>query len=60
MFLGGVFMGINQSIGCTVKDCRYHAESNEYCVLEKIKVVNHSDPAVTVECTDCGSFESKK
>lgn len=57
--LGGVFMEINQSIGCTVKDCRYHAQSKEYCSLEKIQVVNHHSPAETKECTDCGSFESR-
>ncbi|TDT52069.1 DUF1540 domain-containing protein [Fonticella tunisiensis] len=48
---------INQSIGCNVTECKYHAKSDEYCSLPHIKVVHHHHPAKTVECTDCGSFE---
>lgn len=50
----------NQSIGCTVRDCKYHAQSQQNCTLDKIQVINHHDPAVTKESTDCGSFESRK
>lgn len=52
-------MKTNNSIGCTVKDCVYNAQSSSYCTLDQIKVVNHHNPATTVECTDCGSFESR-
>lgn len=51
---------INKSIGCTVHDCRYHAQNEDYCTLNAIQVVNHQTPATTKENTDCGSFESRR
>lgn len=56
----GTMDNTNSSIGCTVKDCMYHAQTDQYCTLSKIQVVNHHDPAVTKESTDCGSFEAKR
>jgi hypothetical protein len=50
---------VNKSIGCNVSECKYHAKDAEYCSLDHIKVVHHHHPANTVECTDCGSFESE-
>jgi len=50
-------MNINKSIGCTVKECKYHAKTDLYCSLNDIQVVKHHDVARTVESTDCGSFE---
>jgi hypothetical protein len=50
---------VNSSIGCTVHDCTYHAQSKDYCTLSKIQVTQHHTPANTKECTDCGSFETK-
>jgi len=51
-------MKINESIGCTVTECKYHAKAKEYCSLDHIKVVKHHGEAKSVEATDCGSFES--
>ena len=48
----------NESIGCTVTECRNHSNGENYCSLEKIQVVKHGS-ANTVEHTDCGSFASK-
>ncbi len=50
---------INPSIGCTVHECKYHAQTAEKCSLNEIKVVKHENNATTKECTDCGSFEIK-
>jgi hypothetical protein len=47
----------NQSIGCTVTECKYHCKEDSFCTLEQIQVVKHEHGANTVECTDCGSFE---
>jgi hypothetical protein len=49
----------NESIGCTVTECRNHSNAEQYCSLEKIQVVKHNGSANTVEHTDCGSFASK-
>ncbi|MHC1683598.1 MAG: DUF1540 domain-containing protein [Clostridiaceae bacterium] len=48
---------INDSIGCIVTECEYHANSKNYCTLNHIDVVKHEPSAKTVECTDCGSFK---
>lgn len=51
----------NMSIGCTVSQCKYHAD-NDYCTLDKIKVVNNQGATneQSVEVTDCGSYEYKQ
>lgn len=50
---------VNRSISCNVRDCKYHAQNENYCTLNAIQVVNHTTPATTKESTDCGSFEKK-
>jgi len=50
-------MNHNSSIGCSVSECSFHCKDDNYCTLEKIQVVKHSPKALTVECTDCGSFK---
>lgn len=47
----------NDSIGCTVTECKYNDRTDNYCTLQKIEVVKHESVAKTTECTDCGSFE---
>ncbi len=47
----------NQSIGCTVTECKFHCKDDNYCTLEQIQVIKHEHGARTQECTDCGSFE---
>lgn len=48
--------GHNDSIGCIVNECKFHAKSESYCTLDKIQVVKHEQLAKDVQCTDCGSF----
>lgn len=47
----------NNSIGCNVEECKFHAGNEDFCTLDRIMVVKHEHKAQTVECTDCGSFE---
>ncbi len=49
----------NTSIGCTVSNCKYNNESENYCTLEKIQVGTHESNPTMKECTDCNSFEIK-
>ena len=50
--------GHNDSIGCMVGECKFHANAQDYCTLPQIKVTKHTQAAKTIECTDCGSFEN--
>lgn len=50
---------INESIGCNVTECKFHAGDANYCSLNQIMVTHHDHPAKSKECTDCGSFEAK-
>ncbi|KZL92949.1 DUF1540 domain-containing protein [Clostridium magnum] len=52
-------MKANNSIGCTVTECKFHAKDESYCSLEKIQVTKHETTAKTKQCTDCGSFEAQ-
>lgn len=51
--------GYNESIGCKVEECKFHAGSKDYCTLNQIVVDKHEPVAKSTECTDCGSFEMK-
>ncbi len=46
----------NRSIECTVVQCANHCGYQDYCALDKIKVVTHEQNPTVVQCTDCGSF----
>ena len=50
----------NQSIACTVQQCRYHCENQNYCSLEKIQVGTHEAHPKVVDCTDCQTFKVKE
>ncbi len=50
---------INESIGCTVKECEYHGKTQNFCTLSKIKIGTHEMNPTQVECTDCESFKYK-
>ncbi|NLK94889.1 MAG: DUF1540 domain-containing protein [Clostridiales bacterium] len=52
-------MDNNPSIGCTVQQCKHHAQSDDYCTLNKILVGTHEANPSIPECTDCKSFELK-
>ncbi|MGN0518779.1 MAG: DUF1540 domain-containing protein [Acutalibacteraceae bacterium] len=46
----------NKSIRCSVSQCRYHCQNQDYCSLESIKVGSHEANPTVNECTDCESF----
>lgn len=48
--------GHNDSIGCSVAECKYHDTGAQYCTLEQIQVVKHEPVANSIQATDCGSF----
>ena len=48
----------NESIGCVVSECKFHAGAEDYCTLDKIQVSKHEEKAKSVECTDCASFKA--
>ena len=49
----------NRSIECTVKQCKNHCGSENYCSLNKIRVGTHEANPTMMQCTDCESFEVK-
>ena len=51
-------MNHNDSIGCTVNECKHHCKEDNYCTLNKIEVTKHESVAKTPECTDCASFKT--
>lgn len=53
-------MAHNPSIKCTIKQCRYHDFSDDYCTLNQISVGTHELNPTKVECTDCNSFSLKE
>jgi len=49
----------NKSIECTVKQCAYHCDMENYCSLNKITVGTHEANPTAEQCTDCLSFMRK-
>ena len=49
----------NECIACTVNNCAYHAQKENYCTLNKIQVGTDEMNPTKAECTDCQSFVSK-
>jgi len=47
----------NNSIACTVTECKHHCKEDNYCTLNQIMVSKHETEATTPECTDCKSFK---
>lgn len=47
----------NMSIKCTVDQCAYHCNSQEYCSLDAISVGTHEANPTQQQCTDCMSFK---
>lgn len=50
----------NKAIECTVTQCAYHCNQENYCSLNKILVGTHEANPTMNECTDCKSFQLKK
>lgn len=49
----------NKCIECTVKQCANHAQTSNYCALDKILVGTHECSPTQDACTDCMSFRKK-
>ena len=49
----------NKCIACTVSQCAYHCDTDNYCSLEKIQVGTHEANPTQDQCTDCMSFRKK-
>ena len=52
-------MNKNESIKCTVEQCKHHACSENYCTLNSISIGTHEPNPTVAECTDCQSFVLK-
>lgn len=52
-------MNKNQSIKCSVTQCKYHCDTENYCSLNCIQVGTHETNPTMTQCTDCESFEVK-
>lgn len=50
---------VNNSIECTVTQCKHHCGDSNYCTLNAIKVGTHEANPTMPECTDCQSFAKK-
>ena len=49
----------NKCIECTVQQCAYHCENENYCSLDRIMVGTHEANPTVDQCTDCKSFQRK-
>ncbi len=49
----------NQTIRCTVEQCKHHEKKENLCSLEGITVGTHECNPTNDQCTDCLSFECK-
>lgn len=46
----------NESIKCSVSQCKHNMVTEDYCCLDCISVGTHEDDPEVPECTDCNSF----
>lgn len=49
----------NNSIGCTVENCKYHCAGENYCTKNAIMVGGCNCDPKSVDSTCCQSFENK-
>lgn len=49
----------NYSIHCTVEDCRYHCNKENYCSLDCVNIGSHEKNPVSERGVDCKSFECR-
>ena len=49
----------NECIKCTVKSCKHHNESENYCSLDTVRIGTHEPHPTEQCCVDCESFETK-
>lgn len=51
---------INNNIQCSVNTCTYHADMQDYCTLNAIKVGCCAPQPKSCDSTECASFQAKK
>ena len=49
----------NDSIHCTVSNCRHHCGQSDYCSLNCVSIGTHEANPTQPQCVDCESFEQK-
>lgn len=49
----------NESIRCTVTDCKFHNCDKNFCSLGTITVGTHESDPKECQCVDCESFKAK-
>lgn len=50
---------MNQTIKCTVQQCKHHSNGQDVCSLAEILVGTHESNPTQCQCTDCKSFAMK-
>ncbi|MBQ7171727.1 MAG: DUF1540 domain-containing protein [Clostridia bacterium] len=46
----------NRSVECTVNGCLHHCPGEDYCTLDRIRVVPREPSIEEERCTDCASY----
>ena len=49
----------NHCIECTVQQCAFHCNNQNYCSLDCVKIGTHELNPTMDHCTDCKSFKLK-
>ncbi|MBQ2765690.1 MAG: DUF1540 domain-containing protein [Clostridia bacterium] len=49
----------NHSIECSVKQCEYHCQNENYCTLNTVRIATHEANPTVCQCVDCESFVKK-
>lgn len=49
----------NDAIRCSVEQCEYHCQTQDYCSLDSIHVGTHETNPTMPQCTDCESFKKR-
>lgn len=49
----------NPAIECSVKQCEYHCQKENYCSLNTVRIATHEPEPTVSQCVDCESFSVK-
>jgi hypothetical protein len=49
----------NTSVKCTVNNCAYHCQDENYCGLNAVQIGTHESNPTEKQCVDCDSFKLK-
>lgn len=47
----------NESIKCTVNECKHHCQQQDFCSLNCVCIGSHESHPTMDQCVDCQSFE---